>query len=314
MPGTIVVDPFELEAAADAIGERTELANRAGSALAAVDLSCEMPAGVAGRVRALVDGARADLLASTARVLALSIDLDTRAGYAKRAEQMASAFGGLLGAGSMMAGKITFADALVPLDKNQKRRGVDPKTQPKIFGASAPPPSVLAWANKVSKGAGWAGKVVSVGGIVAKTSANPYLTPGQKRSQIAVESGSSVGKAAVAVVAGGLVGAGTIAGAGLIIVAAAPAAVVVAPAIGVAAAAAGTFVVATGAAIAVGKGLDAADKALGITKAATPLVHKVAGEVDGALQGAERAVDKVDAAVAGVAKDAVGGIRGKLGI
>jgi len=299
VPGTIVVDPFELEAAADAIGDRTELANRAGAALGAVDLSCEMPPGVAGRVRGLVDGARADLLASTAGVLALSVDLTNRAGQAKRAEQMASAFGGLLGAGSMMAGKFTFADARVPLTRAEKRSGVAPESKPKIFGASAPPKSAVDWANKVGKRLGWAGKVVSVGGIVAKTSANPYLSPGQKRSQIAVESGSSLGKAALTVGAGTVIAAGVIAAS---------------PAIGVAAAAAGTLVVATAAGMAVGKGLDAADKALGITEAVTPVVHDATVQVDRALQGAERAVGKVDDAVEGAAKDVVGGIRGKLGL
>lgn len=299
MAGTIVVDPFELEAAAGAVGERVELGNRAGAALAAVDLSCEMPPGVAGRVRGLVDGARGDLLASTAGVVGLSTDLLRRVGDAKRADQIGAAFGGLLGAAGMMAGKVKFADSRERRTWEQWRAGVDRNSKPKIFGASVPPRSVIAWANKLSRGAGWAGNIVSIGGIVAKTSANPYLTPGQKRSSIGTETATTVGKTVVMVGAGALIAAG---------------AVLAAPAIGVAAAAAGTFVVATAAAMALGKGLDAADKALGITKHAKPIVHDATVKVGQALQEVERTGQRVEDAVEGAAKDVVGGIRGKLGI
>ena len=287
MAGAIVVDPRELKDAADAVADRVELCNRAGRALAGVDLGCEMPAGVAGKVRALVDGARADLIASTARIGPLTADLLSRVDQAKRADQIGKAFGGLLNAAGITADQFKLGGARIPLSPEELARGVDPNSKPLIFGKSAPPAAALKWASRMGKGLKYLGDAVNVINVAKNAMANPYLTDEQKKIKIAAEGGSSILKTAMAAAAGGAV-------AGSIV-----------PGPGTAAGAAGAFVVGLGVGIGASIGLDKADKKWGGTKAIERDLTKIAADV---RQGA----DKVASGVSGAAKD-VGRGADKLG-
>lgn len=188
----ITIDATELHEAAPRIGALYATLSVAARQLRSVDVSCEMPPGVAGRVSAGVSAAARELAGAQRGMDGMDADIRERAQLAKIADAV---------------GKIMFGLGMVklPAELIDAAREAD-----QTAGAAA---RVSARAGGIAfaiKGVlGAVGKAADVYGLLA-TSANPYLDDNRKAAEAVTKGGTALGTAAA------IAGLVTLAGVGVV--------------------------------------------------------------------------------------------------
>ena len=185
----ITIDATELHEAAPKIGALYATLGVSARQLRAVDVSCEMPPGVAGRVSAAVSSAAQDLSSAERTMNGMDADIRKRAMLAKIADAM----------GKTSFGTVTLK---LPADLIDAARRAD-EADGKFPRVSKQAGDVAKNIKKVLGVAGTAGDLYDVVNIAA----NPYLDDNRKTAE-AVSKGTSV--AVPLVVAGAVAGAAAV--------------------------------------------------------------------------------------------------------
>ncbi len=179
----ITIDATELHEAAPKVGALYATLAVSARQLRSVDVSCEMPAGLAGRIRAGVSGAAQDLSSAERTMDGMDADIRKRAQLAKIADAV---------------GKITFGLGTVKLPAELIDAAAEADKAADATARVSPSAAKVARAIKGVLGA--VGKAADVYDVVAGAR-NPYLDDNRKASE-AITKGVTVGGTAAVTAAG----------------------------------------------------------------------------------------------------------------